>query len=110
MGKKFASLTLWLLSANCRVAVRSQMYHSESQVLYKLIFIAFYWFQILIHDHLLILTHIILTFHYIHDCIVSEASQKQQTQKQCYSLRMSAPNNVQRECFMEFSGNVTLVY
>ena len=40
VGQKFASLTSWLLSANCRVAVRPQMYR-ESRVLYELIFVAF---------------------------------------------------------------------
>ena len=44
MGQEFASLTSWLLSANCQVAVWPQMYHRESQVLYELTFIAFDWF------------------------------------------------------------------
>ena len=74
MGQEFASLTSWLLSANCRVAVRPQMYRRESRVLYELIFVAFDWFRILMHDHLLILTHIILTLHYVHDSTVSTAS------------------------------------
>ena len=62
MGHKPASLTSWLLSTNCRVAVRPQMY-LESRVLYELIFVAFDWFRIFMHGHLLILTHI--TLHYI---------------------------------------------
>ena len=52
-----------LPSAILQVAVHMQMYRSESQVSYDLIFIAFYWFQILMHDHLLILTHTVLTLH-----------------------------------------------
>ena len=49
----------------CRqlLGVQLQMYRSESRVPYDLIFIAFYWFQILMHDHLLILTHTVLTLH-----------------------------------------------
>ena len=39
----------------------------------------FYWFRILMHDHLLILTHITLTLQYIHDSIESTASKKQCT-------------------------------
>ena len=60
-------LVVW--SATCRVAVRPQMYRRESRVLYELIFVAFHWFRILTHDHLLILTHITLTLHYINDSI-----------------------------------------
>ena len=30
MGQEFVSLTLWTLSANCRVAAWPLMYHSES--------------------------------------------------------------------------------
>ena len=64
-GQELASLTSWLLSANCRIAVRPQfMYRRESQVLYELIFVAFDWFRILLYDYLLILTPI-LTLHYI---------------------------------------------
>ena len=66
MGRELASLTSWLLSANCRVAVRPQMYRRESRVLYELIFVAFDWFRILMrHDHLLILTHITPILYYI---------------------------------------------
>ena len=63
MGQEFASLTSWLFSANCRVAVRPQMYRRESRVLYELIFVAFDWFRILMHDHLLILIHMTLPLH-----------------------------------------------
>ena len=42
-------------------SVRPQMHRRESRVLYELIFIAFDLFRILMHDHLLILTHITLT-------------------------------------------------
>ena len=74
MGQEFASLTSWLLSANCRVAVRPQMYRRESRVLYELIFVAFDCFRILLmHEHLLILTHITLT--YMMDSIASTASE-----------------------------------
>ena len=66
---KFKRTSSWLLSANCRIAERSQLYRRESRVLYEIIFVAFHWFRILIHDHLLILTHA-----YIHDDIVSAAS------------------------------------
>ena len=66
------SRTSWLLSANCRVAVRPQIYRRESRVLYELIFVAFDWFRMLMPDHLLILTHITLTLHYIHESIVSK--------------------------------------
>ena len=44
MGQEFPSLTLWLLLANCQVAVRTLMYHRESRVLCKLIFVVFDWF------------------------------------------------------------------
>ena len=70
MGQEFASLTSWLLSANCQVAVRPQMYRRESRVLNELNFVAFDWFRILLHEHLLILTH----SYYTHDSIVSTAS------------------------------------
>ena len=46
-------MTSWLLSANCQVAVRSQMYCRKSRVFNELIFVAFYWFRILLHVHLL---------------------------------------------------------
>ena len=61
--QEFASLTSWLLSGNCRVAVRPQIYRRESRDLYELIFVAFDWLRILMHDHLLVLTHITLTLH-----------------------------------------------
>ena len=57
------------------VAVRPQMYHYESRVLYELILVAFDWFQILIKDHLLILI-LTLCLHYMHDSIESTASYK----------------------------------
>ena len=57
---KGQQLTSWLLSANCRAAVRPQMCRHESQVLYKLIFVAFDWFQILL-DNRAISTIIIMT-------------------------------------------------
>ena len=63
MGQEFASLISRLLSTNCRVAVRPQMYRRESRVLYELIFVAFDWFQMLMHDYLLILTHITFTLY-----------------------------------------------
>ena len=69
MGQEFASLTSWLLSANCRVAVRPQMYRREFRVLYELIFVAFDWFRILLHDHLLILTLITLDIIYTIACL-----------------------------------------
>ena len=52
-----------LLSTVLRVAVRLQMYRRESRVLYELIFVAFDWFRIIMHDHLLILTRITLSLH-----------------------------------------------
>ena len=51
MGQEFASLTSCLLSTNCQVAVWLQMYRRESGVLYKLIFVVFDWFKILMHNH-----------------------------------------------------------
>ena len=65
---RIASLTSWLLSANCRV--RPQMYRRESRVLYELIFVTLDWFRILMQNHLLILTHITLTLCCIHDSSV----------------------------------------
>ena len=96
MCQEFASLTSWLLSANCLVAVRPQMYHHESQVLHELIFIAFNLFRILMHNHLLIFTHITLALHYIHDSIVSTASWKQytHTHKKNFGLRIWCPHQV----------------
>ena len=44
--------------------------------LYELNFVAFDWLRILMHDHLLILTHITLTLDYVHDSVVSTASLK----------------------------------
>ena len=67
-----AKRTSWLLSANRRIAERSQMYRRESRVLCELIFVGIHQFRILMHDHLLILTDA-----YIHDDIVSTASSKQ---------------------------------
>ena len=65
MGQEFASLVLWVLSANSRVAVQPQMYMycHEFSVIYELIYIAFDSFGRIMHDHLLILTHIMLTLH-----------------------------------------------
>lgn len=54
--------------------LRLLLYCCESQVPYKLIFIAFHCFQILLHDHLLIPTHTMLTLHYMQDSIVFTAS------------------------------------
>ena len=61
-GTQWVHICLLLL-ALLRVAVRPQMYRCESRVLYELIFVAFDCFRILMHDHLLILTHIIVTLH-----------------------------------------------
>ena len=66
MGQEFASLTSWLLSVNCRVAVQLQMYHHEFRVLYKLIFIAFDWF-----NHLLIAQNTLLVMYCCPDYCLS---------------------------------------
>ena len=73
MGQEFTSLTSWFLSANCWVAVDRR----ESRVLYELIFVAFDWFQILMHDHLLILTHITL----IHNSFVEAVDTQNKLQR-----------------------------